>query len=119
MYPDLFPGLKNKVFYRRNSNLRTVRETEDDKSLAVVLWASKGRIVEESMDTKVAEGSPIEVEKAAEQTTVSTGFGVGGEVFQQCHQHCMAPPISGDCDQRKHGIKEVTEPYVSLYQGCF
>ncbi|KAH7687985.1 hypothetical protein IHE45_03G002700 [Dioscorea alata] len=92
---DLFPGLKNKVFYRPKSNLPTVREAEDDKSLALVPWVSKGRIVEESMDTEEAEGSSMEVEEVAEQTTVSTGFdGLGGEVHQQCHQHCMAPSIS-------------------------
>lgn len=53
--------------------MRTAREAEDDKSLALVPWVSKGRIVDqESIDTEEAEGSSMEVEEVAEQTTVST-----------------------------------------------
>ncbi|KAJ0985193.1 hypothetical protein J5N97_003549 [Dioscorea zingiberensis] len=71
---DLFPDLKNQVFWRQNSNLSTVREVGMDNSLAVVPWVSRGRLEEECMDAKEDEGSSMEVEEVDEQTA-STGFG--------------------------------------------
>ncbi|KAJ0965568.1 hypothetical protein J5N97_026706 [Dioscorea zingiberensis] len=108
---DMYPGLKNQVFWPRNSNpgvssgLMDCKQVVANDSLAMVPWVptpasatpllqsvgSSNSLSIEPMEAEEVEGASMEVEEETEQTSSS---GTGAEVFQQWHQqHCMTPEI--------------------------